>query len=77
MAPGPCRQSDIMPSGPALSLLYDILMPSRLNPYRKLTALGGKERPSKEAIMLDVAFVALGIVVLALMGAYALALRQL
>jgi len=27
--------------------------------------------------MLDVAFVALGIVVLALMGAYALALRQL
>ena len=52
-------------------------MPSRLNPYRKLTALGGKERPGKEAIMLDVAFVALGIVVLALMGAYALALRQL
>jgi hypothetical protein len=35
------------------------------------------ERPGKEAIMLDVAFVALGIVVLALMGAYALALRQL
>ena len=33
--------------------------------------------PSKEAMMLDVAFVALGIAVLALMGVYALALRQL
>jgi hypothetical protein len=31
----------------------------------------------KEAIMLDVAFVALGIAVLALMGVYALALRQI
>ncbi len=30
-----------------------------------------------EAIMLDIAFVALGLVVLALMGAYAHALRQL
>jgi hypothetical protein len=29
-----------------------------------------------EAIMLDVAFVALGIAILALMGVYALALRQ-
>jgi hypothetical protein len=38
---------------------------------------GGKERPDKESIMLDVAFVALGIAVLALMGAYAIALRQL
>jgi hypothetical protein len=33
--------------------------------------------PTKEAIMLDVAFVALGIAVLAMMGVYALALRQL
>jgi len=31
----------------------------------------------QESIMLDVAFVALGIVVLMLMGAYAIALRQL
>jgi hypothetical protein len=31
----------------------------------------------KEAIMLDAAFVALGLGVLALMGVYALALRQL
>ncbi len=36
-----------------------------------------RSAPAKEAIMLDVAFVALGIVVLALMGGYALALRQL
>jgi hypothetical protein len=66
-----------MPPGPALSLPYDILMPSRLNPYRKLTQPGARKPTSKEAMMLDVAFVALGIVVLALMGAYALALRQL
>jgi hypothetical protein len=39
--------------------------------------LGGKQRPGKEAIMLDIAFVALGLAVLALMGVYALALRQL
>jgi hypothetical protein len=32
---------------------------------------------SKETIMLDVAFVALGLAALALMGFYALALRQL
>jgi hypothetical protein len=31
----------------------------------------------RETIMLDVAFVALGLAVLALMGVYALALRQL
>ena len=36
-----------------------------------------RERPSKEAIMLDVAFVALGLAFLALMGVYAIALRQL
>jgi hypothetical protein len=36
------------------------------------------EQPlGKEAIMLDVAFVALGLAVLALMGAYAVGLRQL
>jgi hypothetical protein len=44
---------------------------------RMLTRAGGKNRPNKETIMLDVAFVALGLAALALMGAYALALRQL
>jgi hypothetical protein len=42
-----------------------------------LTRAGGKNRPNKETIMLDVAFVALGLAALALMGAYAVALRQL
>jgi hypothetical protein len=36
-----------------------------------------KHRLGKETIMLDVAFVALGLAALALMGGYALALRQL
>jgi hypothetical protein len=44
---------------------------------RKLTQIGGKQRPDKEAIMLDIAFVAAGVAFLALMGVYALALRQL
>jgi hypothetical protein len=39
--------------------------------------LGGREGADKESIMLDVAFVALGIALLALMGVYALALQQL
>jgi hypothetical protein len=60
------------------SLQYEILIPRRPIRDRKLTRPGGKQRPcQKEAVMLDVAFVALGIVVLALMGLYALALRQL
>jgi hypothetical protein len=42
-----------------------------------LTRVRVKRRPSKEANMLDVEFVALGLAVLALMGAYALFLRQL
>jgi hypothetical protein len=42
-----------------------------------LTRVGAKSHPSKEAIMLDVTFVVLGLAVLALMGVYALALRQL
>jgi hypothetical protein len=57
--------------------LYEILIPQRSFQDRKLTRLDGKERPDKEAIMLDVAFVALGVAVLTLMGVYALALRQL
>ncbi|MGB7976976.1 MAG: hypothetical protein WCF81_22090 [Roseiarcus sp.] len=39
--------------------------------------VSAKSHPSKETDMLDVAFVALGLAVLALMGIYALALRQL
>jgi hypothetical protein len=35
------------------------------------------DHPGKETDMLDAAFVALGLAVLALMGVYALALRQL
>jgi hypothetical protein len=42
-----------------------------------LTRVSVKSHPGKEAKMLDVAFVALGLAALALMGAYALALRQL
>jgi hypothetical protein len=44
---------------------------------RKLTRVGAKNRASKESIMLDVAFVVLGLAVLALMGVYAVGLRQL
>ena len=40
-------------------------------------AAEAKDCPEKELIMLDVAFVALGCAVLALMGLYAHALRQL
>jgi hypothetical protein len=56
---------------------YEILIPLPSIQDRNLTRLSGRERPGKEAIMLDVAFIALGVAVLALMGAYALALRQL
>ena len=42
-----------------------------------LTAVSAKSLSVKEAIMLDIAFVVIGIAVLALMGAYALGLRQL
>ena len=56
---------------------YHILMCGRPVRNRKLTRAGAKKRPMKEAIMLDVAFVALGLGVLALMGVYALALRRL
>ena len=40
-------------------------------------ALDGRTPARKEWVMLDVAFVALGFAVLALMGVYALALRRL
>lgn len=57
--------------------LYEFLTTGRPIPDRKLTRLGGKQRPDKEAIMLDIAFVAACVAFLALMGVYALALRQL
>jgi len=52
-------------------------MPRRPIRNRKLTRAGANNDASKETIMLDVAFVALGLAALALMGVYALALRQL
>jgi len=58
-------------------LVYEILTPDRSIRNRKLTRARCNSRGSKESIMLDIAFVALGLVVLALMGAYAHALRQL
>jgi hypothetical protein len=67
-------------SRPALSPraeTYGILTSGRPIRNRKLTRVNAKSLSSKESIMLDVAFVALGIAVLALMGAYAFALRQL
>jgi hypothetical protein len=51
---------------------------SRLSRFSMETLLGSALRAlGKEANMLDVAFVALGLAVLALMSVYALALRQL
>ena len=62
---------------PPLAETYEILTLGRPIRNRKLTRVGAKNCSSKESIMLDVAFVALGLAVLALMGVYALALRQL
>jgi hypothetical protein len=56
---------------------YEILMTGRPIRNRILMPVSAKDRPAKETIMLDVAFVALGCAVLALMGLYAHALRQL
>jgi hypothetical protein len=57
---------------------YEILTFGRPIRNRKLTWVSAKDRAFKEAIiMLDVAFVALGLAALALMGVYALALIQL
>jgi hypothetical protein len=52
-------------------------MPSRSKPYRSLTSGGGTNAPGKEAFMLDFVFIALGFAVIALMGLYAVGLRQL
>jgi hypothetical protein len=62
---------------PRGSFHYDLFILRRPIPDRKLTRLGGKQRLDKEAIMLDTAFVAAAVVFLAMMGVYALALRQL
>ena len=43
----------------------------------KTYAPGGTKPAGKEAIMLDFAFVALGFAVIAVMGLYAMGLRQL
>jgi hypothetical protein len=57
---------------------YEILTFGRPIRNRKLTWVSANDRAFKEAIiMLDVAFVALGLAALALMGVYALALIQL
>jgi hypothetical protein len=56
---------------------YEILTSGRPIRNPKLTRVSDRDRAGKEAIMLDVAFVALGLAALALMGVYALALSQL
>ena len=56
---------------------YETLTSSRPIRNRKLTRVGAKDPAAKELLMLDVAFVVLGLAVLALMGAYAVGLRQL
>jgi len=52
-------------------------MRCRTNPNGNFTRLGARRLVGKEVFMLDVAFVVLGLAVLALMGAYAVGLRQL
>jgi hypothetical protein len=56
---------------------YEILTSGRPIRNRKLTQVDANNRSSKESIMLDVAFVVLGLAVLGLMGTYAVGLRQL
>jgi hypothetical protein len=48
-----------------------------MNRNRNLRSLRARNQGAKETIMLDFVFVALGCVLVALMGVYALALRQL
>jgi hypothetical protein len=57
--------------------IYEILTAVSPIRNRMLMSVGAKDRPTEEAIMLDVAFIALGCAVLALMGLYAHGLRQL
>jgi hypothetical protein len=53
------------------------LRPAPQFAIESLRELGLTTAPARRRIMLDVAFVALGLAALALMGVYALALRQL
>jgi hypothetical protein len=57
--------------------LYETLMPGEMNHNRNLTSPGGTNPAGKEAFMLDLAFIVLGFVVIAVMGPYAVGLRQL
>jgi hypothetical protein len=57
--------------------LYEILMRGDVNRNRMLTSPGGTKPAGKEALMLDLAFIVLGFVVIAVMGPYAVGLRQL
>jgi hypothetical protein len=85
LAPLPSSESDLRDirapkSRPALSPpaeTYGILTSGLPIRNRMLTRVSAKSLSFKEAIMLDIAFVVLGIAVLALMGAYALVLRDL
>ena len=85
LAPLPSPGSDLRDirepkTRPALSLrdeTYEILTSGRPIRNRMLTPLSAKDPPARRRSMLDIAFVVLGIAVLALMGAYALALREL
>jgi hypothetical protein len=61
---------------PALKLMKSLRLPVGFA-IETLRRSALKHCLGKETIMLDVAFVALGCAVLALMGAYAFALRQL
>jgi hypothetical protein len=52
-------------------------MSTQANRDRKLTPARGTTRLVKEAVMLDLVFVALGFVVIGLMGLYAAGLQRL
>ena len=61
---------------PTASIIMRSLFPHARFQIESLRGSAVSSAPTMEAIMLDVAFVALGIAILALMGVYALALRQ-
>jgi hypothetical protein len=61
----------------AVANTYEKLTPKDPNRNRNLRSLRARNQGAKETIMLDFVFVALGCVLVALMGVYALALRQL
>ena len=57
--------------------LYEILTSARTHRDRKFTCRRGTRPFVKEAVMLDLVFVALGFALIGLMGLYAVALQQL